>query len=291
MPCYHPLPAWYAKDRNPDTGKRPLVFRPEAGPHERRHAQVPCGTCIGCKLERSRQWAIRCMHETQLHDSALFLTLTYNDEHLPPGGTLVPKHLQDFLKRLRFHCGQLRFFACGEYGEQLARPHYHALIWGIDFPDRVCYNATLSTSQRLDEIWTHGIVMIGNVSFQSAAYVARYALKKIVGPAAEAHYQGRHPEFLRMSRRPGIGKAWIQKYRTDVYPSDEVITNGKPMKPPRFYDDYLEKHRRIQYRLIKERRRRAATASIDNTGSRLIVREHVKTSSVRQLKRNLEDQP
>jgi len=288
VPCYHPLPAWYAKERNPDTGKRPLVLRPEAGPHERRHAQIPCGSCIGCQLKRASDWAIRCMHETDLHKSSYFLTLTYDEQHLPPGGSLRPKDLQDFLKRLRFHKGPLRFFACGEYGEQLQRPHYHALIWGIDITDAVCYDSTLSTSAEINTLWGHGNVMIGQVTHRSAAYVARYSLKKVIGPAAEAHYQGRHPEFLRMSRRPGIGKGWITKYAPEVYQHDSVIVNGKERKPPRYYDDHLEKHRRLQYRLVKERRRRAAAASIDNTGSRLIVREHVKTSATNLLRRKLE---
>lgn len=287
MPCFHPLPAWYAALPNP-SGKRGLVFRPESGPHEKRQAQVPCGSCIGCRLERSRQWAMRCEHETKLHDASCFLTLTYDQEHLPANGSLEPKHLQDFIKRLRFHRGSLRFFACGEYGEQLSRPHYHALIWGLDFPDKLRYDRELFTSRELESVWGHGMCTIGQVTFESAAYVARYSLKKVVGPAAEGWYRGRHPEFLRMSRRPGIGRAFLDKYQSDFYPTDECIVRGHKAKPPRYYDQVLEKTKPGTYRAIKRRRAAAARASPDNTGSRLIVREHVRSSAVKQLTRRIE---
>lgn len=290
MPCYHPLPAWYAATPNP-SGKRGLVFKPEAGPHEKRQTQVPCGTCIGCQLEKARQWALRCMHETQLHEDSHFLTLTYDQAHLPPNGSLQPKHLQDFLKRLRFHSPghTLRYFACGEYGDQLGRPHYHAILWGLPLSDKICYAGDLSISPFVNTVWGHGNVMIGNVTFQSAGYVARYALKKVRGTPAviKEHYGDKHPEFLRMSRRPGIGRGWAEKYIDEIQ-SDTLIVNGAKCKPPRYYDDYLAKHREAQARLIKERRKRAAAASIHNTGRRLIVRENVKTSRINQLRRTYE---
>ena len=135
MPCFGPLVAYYAAEVS-ESGKRRLVF-------DKRHShsgvkiQLPCGQCIGCRLERSRQWAIRCMHEKSLYSLSSFLTLTYDDDHLPPNGTLVKRDFQLFMKRLRWEMGDgIRFFACGEYGDGNLRPHYHALLFNVDFPDK-----------------------------------------------------------------------------------------------------------------------------------------------------------
>lgn len=200
MPCYGPLTAYRPAEGAPD--KR-LVFRKDKS-LTGVAIKVPCGKCSGCKLEHSRQWAVRCMHEKRMWNASSFLTLTYDNKHLPNGATLVLSDLQNFMKRYRNHAGDgVRFFACGEYGEKSLRPHYHILLLNRDIDDRRFYKMSgenrLYTSVVLDEIWSKGNVIVGDVTFESAAYVARYCMKKITGDKAAAHYGGRLPEFITMS--------------------------------------------------------------------------------------------
>jgi hypothetical protein len=184
------------------------------------------------------------MHEKRMHQNSAFLTLTYNDKNLPTGNTLVKSDLQNFMKRLRHVTGSgLRFFACGEYGEKTSRPHYHVLLLSHTLPDlsvlRRGPEYNLYTSKTLSDLWTVGNSVIGDVTFDSAAYVARYCVKKISGPPAEAHYAGRTPEFLLMSRRPGIGSTYVNKYRGEMLAHDNIIVNGVPTSLPRYYDNAL----------------------------------------------------
>jgi hypothetical protein len=260
--------------------------------------RIPCGQCIGCRLERSRQWAVRCMHEAKMHERNCFLTLTYSPEKLPEGGTLVKKHFQDFMKRLRrkfvpvmpgglssvdserwnFHHG-IRFYHCGEYGENGERPHYHAILFNF-FPEDAVFHSMsgdnkLFVSPILEELWSHGFVTIGEVTFDSAAYVARYCTKKVTGSDAVEHYRGRLPEYATMSRRPGIGKAWFDKFKGDCYPSDLMIlptANGiKKGKPPRYYDSkYAEEHPDL-FEDLKETRLKVALEKSDDSSSRRLV--------------------
>jgi len=202
-----------------------------------------------------------------MHDESSFITLTYSPEHLPENGTLSVDDTQRFLKRLRKSLWpkKIRFFLCGEYGEKLGRPHYHAIVFGHAFPDKVPLSSMsygggvrsefqLYDSAALRAVWGKGDVRVGTVTFESAAYVANYATKKITGPSAAAHYQGRKPEFLLMSRKPGIARAWYEKYSSDVYPSDEVIVRGKETRPPRYYDQILEKDNPVLLESIKAKR-------------------------------------
>ncbi|WNK12979.1 MAG: replication initiator protein [Microvirus sp.] len=225
------------------SGGRSLSFGGSSGG---KGISLPCGRCIGCRLERARQWAVRIVHESKMHAENSFLTLTYDDDHLPADRSLSVSHCQLFLKRLRakLEPTRIRFFLCGEYGEQLGRPHYHAIVFGWFPSDAVLIKGTgdmsLWSSQLLSSTWGHGFASVGQVSFDSAAYVANYATKKITGPSADAHYRGRRPEYLLMSRRPGIGRAWFDKFSSDVFPCDEVIVNGVPCRPPRYYDNLLD---------------------------------------------------
>lgn len=283
MPCYSPISA-YRGAVNP-SGKRAIVFkRPSAS--FAKPIDLPCGNCIGCRLERSRQWALRCLYESEQHEKNVFLTLTYQDDKLPPGGTLVLEHFQDFMKRLRFRYGEgIRFFHCGEYGEKLGRPHYHALIFNLDFPDKVLHSENrgnkIYKSQALDEIWGHGYAWIGSVTFESAAYVARYVMKKITGEKAAEHYGGKKPEYITMSRRPGIGAGWWDKYKSDVYPSDFLVYKGKKMKPPKFFDGRLEKENpALLEKIKKDRVELAKTRSENNTLWRLRDREIYKKAQI-----------
>jgi len=239
---------------------------------------VPCGQCVGCRLERSRQWAVRCVQEAQLHDENCFLTLTYSDKNLPAGGTLVKKHFQDFMKRLRKWCGKkIKYYHCGEYGESSRRPHYHALLFGVDFPDKVLFKksadgSNIYTSAVLDRLWPAGFATSGAVTFESAAYVARYICKKVTGEHAKHFYDGREPEFATMSRRPGIGRGWLDQYANEVYPRDEVITRGFPGRPPRFYDQVLEDVDVLEAWKVRRARQESLRLE-DQTEERLVVRE------------------
>lgn len=278
MPCLGPLTAYRPRLASGDTR---LVFdkrKSETGIP----ISVPCGKCIGCKLEHSRRWAVRCMHEKRMHTDSCFITLTYDNDHLPPGGTLVKRDLQLFMKRLRKQFGNgVRFFACGEYGEQSLRPHYHVLLLNKDFADKRPFKTgseyTLFTSPLLSKLWTHGNNALGSVTFDSAAYVARYCTKKITGPKAAAHYGNRIPEFLVMSRRPGIGTAYLEKYKSEMYTHDNIIVNGVPTSIPRFYDEkYASLNDTCEARLavLKIARRRKIDRS-DNSSRRRYAKEMV----------------
>lgn len=114
MPCYHPIAAWRGRKAGP-SGKVPLVFQKEDSCGV--EVKLPCGRCIGCRLEYSRQWAVRLMHEAQLHTQNCFLTLTYRDADLPARGVLTKRHWQLFAKRLRKAKGSFRFFIVGSMGK------------------------------------------------------------------------------------------------------------------------------------------------------------------------------
>jgi len=218
----------------------------------RRVLTLPCGQCVECRLERSRQWAVRVMHESQMHDNSVFLTLTYDEDHVPSDFSLRYRDFQLFMKRLRKKKGKVRFYMCGEYGDGNSRPHFHACIFGCFFDDREPWRVSASgfqlyRSAELESIWTDGSCEIGDVSFESAAYIARYCVKAVTNPGAEwildpetGELYERPREFTRMSLKPGIGATWFQKYRSEVYPHDRVVVRGKEMKPPRYYDKFLK---------------------------------------------------
>ncbi|AXH77585.1 MAG: replication initiator protein [Microviridae sp.] len=240
---------------------------------------VACGQCIGCRVDRTEDWTTRIMHEVTLHDLCQFVTLTYSDDQLPAGGTLVKKDWQDFMKRLRKAHGKLRYFAVGEYGDTTVRPHYHAILFGIDFADKRAHSKNehgdqLFTSDLLDKIWGKGHAFFGKVTVQSARYVAKYCIKKVNGSMASEHYGARSPEFAVMSLKPGIGSGWFEKYQADVYPSDFVVLQGKKRSPPRFYDERLAMLDVAALEAIKSRRlSKALKHRADQTPSRLKARQ------------------
>lgn len=267
--------------------------------------QLACGQCIGCRIEQARQWSVRCMHEASLHDpDNEFVTLTYDDDHLPADGSLNLRHVQLFLKRLRRHFrgANIRYFLSGEYGADRDRPHYHALLFGVRFPDRVYFKRSPSgeriyTSKTLTDLWKLGFASTGEVTAQSANYVARYVQKKLTGPMQYKYERidqngevyKLKPEFGIMSKRPAIGKRWLDKYMTDIYPSGMMVHNGITQRPPRYYDKQHQKrrpshHRRLQIeREIKARDK----MTMDNTNSRLEQKETVKKSQLSLSKRKL----
>ncbi|QXP08327.1 MAG: replication initiator protein [Arizlama microvirus] len=295
MPCFRPLKGYRSSRVNPDTGKRSIVFNPRDGFVDM-PVDLACGQCIGCRLERSRQWAIRCVHEASLYEKNCFITLTYNNENLPAGGSLQLKDFQDFMKRLRFRFGSgIRFFHCGEYGEQFARPHYHACIFNYDFADKQIWkdarDVKLYTSETLNDLWEHkGYCTVGDVTFESAAYVARYITKKITGDRAEAHYGNRHPEYTTMSRRPGLGKGWYERFTSDVFPCDNVVLRGKVMRPPKFYDRQFELAYPEDFATLKRIRKcNAEIMAQKEPESRLAVKEELQQLKFKQLKRGYDN--
>ena len=311
MVCYFPLQGYRAKSVN-ESGKRSVVFSRKAGFIDL-PVVLPCGRCVGCRLERSRQWAIRCVHEASLYSDNCFITLTYSDDHLPKDGSLHVDHFQKFMKRLRFRCQgftavgdqfPIRFFHCGEYGEKFGRPHFHAILFNYDFPDKVLWTIrngqNLYRSKILEELWPFGHSSVGSATFESAAYVARYIMKKQTGDLAFYHYSDidfdtgevlntRKPEYTTMSRKPGIGKAWFDRWSSDVFPSDEIIFRGKRMSVPRYYGDQYELISPDNYVTIKfKRKKKAKLLAKDNTPDRLAVKLKCKLAKVEQLVRNYE---
>lgn len=300
MACYRPISGYRGR------GGAIVFKRSEAVILQ--EMQVPCGQCIGCRLERSRQWAARCVHEAALYEENSFITLTYEDARLPIGGSLVLHHWQDFMKRLRSRLAprRIRFFHCGEYGDRFNRPHYHAIIFNFGFPDRVYFKKTgsgerLYISAFLDSLWSYGFSTVGDCTFDSAAYCARYCVKKVNGEAAYDHYwrvdertgecHQVEPEYCTMSRRPGIGAGWLEKFESDVFPCDELPIPGRGVfgKPPRFYDARYEiGHPEVFAEIKKARVRRARVHRADQTAERLRVREKVKVAQVSLLKRGYE---
>lgn len=299
MPCYHPI-----QIKKPNK-KGYLAFRQFSGEmtvinkteKNNQSMTVPCGRCIGCRLERSRQWAIRCMHESEFHEKNCFVTFTYNDKNLKHGenkATLWPRDLELFWKKLRKELNgiRIRYFACGEYGERSNRPHYHACIFGFDFPDKAFYSTknsnNLYSSPMLDRIWSHGSCLIGSLTFESAAYVARYICDKKLGETAHEYKDmGIEPEFVRMSRRPGIGSKWFDKYLTDIYPDDFcLIRNGIKTKPPKYYDKKLQLHNPLLHTQIKKNRHILSDKNWNlTTPEALKILERVKNAQIRTLSR------
>lgn len=301
MPCYHPLTGYLAKVAN-ESGKRSIVFDPHKALGVDVLRQVPCGRCIGCRLERSRQWAMRCVHEASLYSDNCFITLTFSPEFLPASGSLDKSYFQKFMKRLRKRFGSgVRYFHCGEYGEMLKRPHFHACLFNFDFPDKVLWSirngVRLYRSDILEQLWSdpvsgvpYGFATVGDVTFESAAYVARYCVKKITGVDAEQHYKGLAPEYVTMSRRPGIGFEWFKKWQADVFPHDYVVVRGHECKPARYYEKIYELTNPVEFSKIKAVRKQAALCDEDNSYSRLQVREVVQQARTAMLKRGLENE-
>jgi hypothetical protein len=252
MSCFHPISAYHKLG-----GGITWTYRESNGIK----LTIKCGQCSGCKLENARQWAIRIKHEASMDSQNSFITLTYDNEHLPPTGTLVLEDWQKFMRRLRKSQPhkKLSFYHCGEYGEKQGRPHYHAIIFNHQFSDLIPIprKKDLHTSETLKTLWGKGHISVGSVTFESASYVASYVQKKINGPKAEAinmsnglrHYERMtregevitlKKEYATMSRRPGIASLWFAKHHTDIYPSDFVTHKGKKESLPKYYDTQYE---------------------------------------------------
>lgn len=284
MPCYNPVRAWYSNTVNETTGKRQLTFS-RSSANTDMELSLPCGKCMGCRIMYAMEWSLRCMHEAQLHENNCFITLTYDPEHLPQDGSLNKRDFQLFMKRLRKQIAptKVRYYMCGEYGDQLSRPHYHILLFGYDFPDKQKFKyrskSVLYTSSQLEELWPYGFSTIGALTRETAQYVAKYATKKINGKMADEHYQGKMPEFALMSNRPGIGKQYVDKYKKELFQHDTVVSNGMELPVPNYY--YKQMSAEEQQDLKDRHVKKARANKQNNTIERLRVREKVKQSKVK----------
>lgn len=340
--CYHPLTALA---RYPvGSRKREIVFPMtdcdymwKDGHLYNEKLSIPCGNCLGCRLEYSRQWAVRCCLEAKQWEHNYFVTLTYNDMFVPLNHhatvdeetgeyiesdvmTLKPDDLKGFIKRLRRrfetaldHQG-IRYYACGEYGPLNGRPHYHAILFNCPIPDLVfdCNKNgyTYYRSALLESVWSAefdgkrvpmGFVSVTSFTFETAAYVARYVMKKHKGKDADYYIEkGILPEFTRCSRRPGIAKAYYDANADTIYDFDQLVVSngkGKPIKcqPPRYYDRLFDVDNPDEMDIIKDRRqaksKRARKAELSHTDVTedvyLGVKENNKLLSIRSLARRL----
>lgn len=288
MACYHPMTGIVVGETL--NGKKKIVFAKPfqdlSGVPEDKLLRIPCGQCIGCRLEYSRQWANRCMMEAQFHEENWFLTLTYDDEHVPinaetddngelvgePVMTLVKRDFQLFMKRLRKEFGnqKLRFYACGEYGSKTFRPHYHAIIFGLKLDDLKIYKRNfqgdiLYNSPRLERCWKNGFCVAANVTWETCAYTARYVMKKAKGVGKEVYASlGVEPEFVLMSRKPGIAHQFFELYGDSIYEHDRVYLSDKKrgiaFRPPRYFDMLYDVDHPDKLELIKHARKTVAKA-------------------------------
>ena len=323
----HNLEKWeisFIKRKEDEDDKSKMIML--AISHGARLLELPCGQCIECRLAKSREWANRCILETKEHKNNYFITLTYDNENLPIGnaidkntgeitevGTLKPKDLQDFFKRIRitwkrkYNVENIRFYACGEYGELYARPHYHAIIFGLPIfdlkPDHKSKKGNMNfTSEEIQKIWGKGRIAIGTVTWDSCAYTARYIIKKQTGKGSEEHYKilGIQPEFVRMSRRPGIARNFYEKNKDIIYQTDEIfIATRKGVqkaKPSKYYDKLFDINHHKELEIIKTRRKDNAQLKqqqIERSTdmSRKEIRENAeagKRIAQKTLKRNYE---
>lgn len=268
MACNKPLLGFQSYEKKAN-GKRIVAFSPDGGTHP---IALPCGRCMGCRLDRARSWALRLQLESLSHKTSCFLTLTYDEDHIPEHDSLNPTDLQRFIKRLRKRISpiNIRHYCVGEYGGKFERPHYHAIIFGYDFPDRRVYldrpAGRIDNSTILTELWPFGHATVQDAGIGSFAYVSKYAVKKITGEKAKQWYEWvddqtgevhqRIPEFARMSRRPGIGADWLQKYYKDLYPKG-YVTNGKGVKfpPPEYFNKLYERWFPEQMEELRNERR------------------------------------
>lgn len=276
--------------------------------------KMPCGTCKECRKAQAREWAVRCCLEMQMHEQNTFITLTYDDENLPIDGGLDKAHLRNFFKRFRQSISPLkiRFLACGEYGTKLSRPHYHAIVFGYDFQDKIQHSINsnedkLYTSQALQSLWPFGHCIIGDANAGTANYVAGYVAKKETGQKAESHYQSFNretgevtqiiPEFLTMSTTPGIGYPFYEKYKHDIFPADEIClrTNGQVIRCPVPYYFYRklqqqdsELFEQVQLARLQKGRDYAQAQPLENTPERLLTKASIQRKAQLSKVRTME---
>ena len=284
MACYQPIRAYRKVGAyDPLTGKWPLTFRKSEGYIETA-MDVPCGKCDGCRMDYARSWAMRCMHEASLHDRNCCITLTYDSEHLPPDGELDKRGMQNWLKILRNNIGSFRYFGCGEYGSKGDRPHYHIILFGYDFPDKMLTTIHGGSrhydSQFLRELWHRGHIDVGECSYSSAAYIARYCFKKQLTAESSNHTQ---EEYTLKSLRPGIGAAFAEAYKDDLLANFSCVFDGKEYAIPKFYESRFS-----DADILALRKYRAKNLLLESP-TRTAQRRQFFESKLSTLKRNYEN--
>lgn len=340
MPCYHPLKA--VRTNTIVDGKQKIVFLKKDADESllqkgEKSLLIPCGQCLGCRLEYSRQWAVRCCLESTLYEHNYFLTLTYDDKYLPMNivhridkntgevtsslkSTLVKRDLQLFFKRLRKHIEKkynhtgVRFFATGEYGSKNGRAHFHCILFNCPLELQFHHNAdgfTYYTSPDISKTWTtetddptqraeFGFHLVTDFTFKTAAYVARYMLKKHKG-MDRGYYEenGIAPEFSVSSRRPGIGRAFFDSNVDKIYAFDSItipqLNGSLTCKPPKYYDKILaEKYPEIMEQVkgirsdwLEIENEKVMMHTDLNEDEYRIVCEENKSLSIQSLARNL----
>lgn len=304
MPCLCPRDVWPAP---PGAENRRPVSSPRRSYAGAKAFSIPCGQCAGCRLAKRAEFALRCVHEASLHEAACFVTWTYDDEHLPADLSLSVRVMQKTMKRLRNHVGGLRFATRGEYGDKNGRPHYHSLLFGEDFrADRYPWSRSETgglqyRSPTLEKVWPFGHVLVSDFTFQTAGYVAGYVQKKLNGPPLEASLLRRSidaatgeirewkvaREFLLASTKPGLGAGWFERFKSDAFPSDFLIFEGKRVPVPRYYLKKLSEAERLE--VVAARKRKAALHAENNGDSRLLVRNELAELRAARFKRSLDE--
>lgn len=286
---------------------------------------IPCGQCIGCRLDYSREWANRGFLESKLWEQNWFATLTYDDDHIVIEdyledrngitwtnegdweGNLIPKDLQQFLKNIRqimkreYDQDGIRFMACGEYGGETARPHYHVIFFNLNLPIEDLYHPRIINkeiyyqSHILERAWGKGICNISEASWNNIGYTARYITKKINGEGSEELYaaNGKIKEFMRVSRMPGIGEGFYRKHWQEIYANDEIIIKNKAgiikCKPPKYFDKLMEKEHPEEFKEIKAKRKFLAEnqAKLKDQKTSIFRREQLKIEERSKEEQNL----
>lgn len=208
------------------------------------HGQVlPCGRCMACRIQKTNEWTIRMEHELEYHKDSCFLTLTYDDEHIPINYSLVKKDISGFFKRFRNYVYYpIRYYYVGEYGDKTLRPHYHAIIFGW-YPKEIKF-ATEKSGRKMyysplvEKIWKKGQNIVGVVQHESISYVAGYIRKKLYGKKADEVYQGNEPPFAVMSK--GIGKKYALEHKEQILKDLGIKRFGKIIGLPRYYARLLK---------------------------------------------------
>lgn len=287
MACYSPIRAYQCADGSVVFAERGDIVRT---------LELGCQQCIGCRLERSRQWAVRCVHESKLYENNCFVTLTYDDDHV--SSSLCYRDFQLFIKRVRrrFASVRVRFYMSGEYGEALGRPHFHAILFNLDFADKKFWRMSpagfrMYRSKVLESLWTFGHSEIGSVTFESAAYIARYCVAKRTGHESWRHYvdvetgEVRVPEFNRMSLKPGIGAGFMSRWSSDVAPDGRIVVNGVEVRLPKYYEKFLSDDRLEE--VLLARHKASTVTAADRSDERLAVREKIARARAKLLKRTI----
>lgn len=329
MTCYHPLEC-VLPFKTDIEGKRHLLFSKsqiydmpgdiikyysyfDKTPYGIK-IKVPCGHCLGCMIDRSRMWALRCTDEAKMHEKNVFLTLTFNENYIHDNRSVSKTFLSQFMKRFRYYYGDgIRFLGVGEYGEKKLRPHYHLLLFNFDFDDK--YEFKVDTHRGVSYwrspflekyVWCDvaskdslGFSIIGDVNFQTSAYVSRYCTKKIFNNKKHrlAYFKDKEPEFMNFSRNYGIGFEAFLEYHTEYLSRGYCdLVNGKKfikMPVPRYYINMAEKYFPKEFSEYKLKCydfliKNLFNENIDNTTERLLTREELKKMKVDKLVRSYE---